>query len=169
MHIAIYGAVLSTLIVLVAGGKWLYEYAKKRNELKKFQTDLYLLRKIDRDTKQTHPIVVVLLANLGKERIALKSLHYSGVAENGCETKGCMGWYEQPDEAYGIRNRLLPLILESGQTADLPMISIGVITRTSQLKIWFIDFEDNKIFIEKQDIESVKRDIEKYQNEQPSS
>ncbi|MCP5008104.1 MAG: hypothetical protein GY941_29830 [Planctomycetes bacterium] len=109
--------------------------------------------------------MVVLLANLGNERISLKSLHYSGVAENGCETSGCMGWYEQPDEAYGIRNRLLPLILESGQTADLPMISIGIITRNKQLRIWFIDFDDKKIFLEKKDIQSVMRDIEEYQKE----
>ena len=169
MHIAIYGAALSTLIVLVGGGRWLYVHATKRSERKKFRTDLYLLRKIDRTTKETHPIVVALLANLGKERIALKGLYYSGVAENGCETSGCMGWYEQPDEAYGIRNRLLPLILESGQTADLPMINIGVITETNNLKIWFTDFDDNNIFLEEKDILSVKRHIEKYLNEQKNS
>ena len=113
--------------------------------------------------------MVILLANFGNERVALKSLHYSGVAENGCETSGCVGWYEQPDEAYGIRNRLLPLILESGQTADLPMIYTSVITKTKQLRIWFMDFDGNKIFLEKKDIQSVMRDIEKYQNEQQDS
>ena len=109
-----------------------------------------------------HPIVVVILANLGAERISLKSLEYEGTAENGPETKGSMGWYEPPEEAYGIRNRLLPVVLESGQTADLPMIQIGVITRTKNLRVWFTDFNDRKYYLEQRDIDKVKRDIEKF-------
>jgi len=80
-----------------------------------------------------------------------------------------MGWYEQPDEAYGIRKRLLPLILKSGETADLPMIYISVITKTKNLKIWFTDFNDKKIFLEGKDIQSVKRDILKYLDEAKNS
>ncbi len=154
---------------MVAVSRYLYLYFNKKNELKKFKTDLYLLRKVDKTTKEIHPIVVILLANLGVENIALKDLQYSGTAENNCETSGCMGWYEQPEEAYGIRNRLLPLILKSGETADLPMISIGVITKTNNLKIWFTDFNNNKIFLEEIDIQSVKKDIINYINETKNS
>jgi hypothetical protein len=163
--VALYGAVLSTIIALVAGIKWLLSKYKTRKEIKKFKTDLYFLKKIDRRTKKVHPIVVVLLANLGKHRISLKSLEYSGLSENGLNTTGSMGWYEQPDEVYGIRKRLLPIVLESGQTADLPMIHIGVITRTKNLKIWFTDFDDKRHYLEERDIEKVRRDIEKYTQE----
>jgi hypothetical protein len=72
-------------------------------------------------------------------------LEYQGVAENGLETTGCMGWYEQPEELFGIRNRLLPIVPESGQTADLPMVEIGVITRIKNLKIWLTDFGNHRI------------------------
>lgn len=119
--IAIYGAVLSRIIAFIATARFVIGKAIVWKERKKFQTDLYFLRKIDRNTKETHPIVVVLLANLGTERISLKSLEYEGIAENGLETTGCMGWYEQPEELFGIRRRLLPVVLESGQTADLPI------------------------------------------------
>lgn len=163
--IAIYGAALSTIIALVAVARFAWHFFKKRSERAKFQTDLYFLCKIDRQTKTEHPIVAVLLANLGAERISLKSLEYEGIAENGLETKGSMGWYEQPEEAYGIRNRLMPVVLESGQTADLPMIQIGVITRNKNLRIWLTDFNDRQYYLEQRDIDKVKGDIEKFMSD----
>ena len=114
--IAVYGAVLSTLIVLVAVFRFLAERRRRRKERRKFRSDLYFLRKIDRNSKKVHPIVVVLLANLGSERLSFKSLKYAGVSKLGGPVTGTMGWYEQPEELYGIRNRLLPLVLESGET-----------------------------------------------------
>ena len=160
--IAFYGALLSTIIVLVASVKFFAHKMRVRKERAKFQTDLYLLRKVDKSTKEIHPVVVVLLANLGVERIALKSLEYEGVAENGIETTGCVGWYEQPEELFGIRNRLLPIVLESGQTADLPMVEIGVITRIENLKIWLTDFDGRRHYLAESDINKVRHDVEKF-------
>ena len=98
----------------------------------------------------------------GSERIALKSLDFWSVAENGLETTGSMGWYEQPEELLGIRNRLLPIVLESGQTADLPMVQIGVITRTRDLKIWLTDFDGRRYYLAEADIAKVRREIDKF-------
>ena len=89
--IAIYGAVLSTVIGLVASLRFIVRKIRTAKERAKFQTDLYFLRKVDRNKKEVYPIVVVLLANLGSQRISLKSLEYQGIAENGLETTGCMG------------------------------------------------------------------------------
>ena len=163
--IAIYGAGLSTIIALVASLRFIARKIRARKERAKFQTDLYLLRKVDRSTKEVHPIVVVLLANLGRERISLKTLEYKGIAENGLETTGCMGWYEQPEELFGIRNRLLPIVLESGQTADLPMVEIGILTRIKNLKIWLTDFDGRRHYLSDNDINKVKRDVEKFLQE----
>lgn len=160
--IALYGAVLSSVIAMVASWRFLAGKLLDRRELRKFQTDLYFLRKVDRSTKEVHPIVVVLLANLGAARISLKSLEYEGISENGLKTQGTMGWYEQPEELYGIRRRLLPCVLESGQTADLPMVQIGVISRIRDLKIWLTDFTNRRFYIESRDIENVRREVEKY-------
>ena len=160
--IAIYGAFLSTLIAIVATWRFFAGKVREKRELGKFQTDLYFLRKVDRSTKKVHPIIVVLLANLGSVRVSLKSLEYEGIAENGLKTKGSMGWYEQPEEIYGIRNRLLPCVLESGQTADLPMVEIGVIKRVKDLKIWLTDFNERRYYIAERDISSVRREVEKY-------
>jgi hypothetical protein len=164
--IGIYGAVLSTLVAVVGGGHYLLGWHKRQRQLRKFQTDLYFLRKIDRATKKVEPIVAVLLANLGSERVSIKSLEYEGIAENGITTKGAMGWYEQPEEAYGIRKRLLPLVLEPGQTADLPMIYISVFTRVKDVKIWLTDFDDRQFYIEQRDIDNVRREIEKFLEKQ---
>ena len=161
---AFYGAALSSVIAIVAVVRYIARKLRSRKERAKFQTDLYFLRKIDRNTKQVHPIVVVLLANLGTQRISLKSLDYEGIAENNLKMTGGMGWYEQPEELYGIRNRLLPLVLEDGQTADLPMVEIGVLLRVRQLKIWLTDFDDHRYYIEDRDIEKVRRDVEKFVN-----
>jgi hypothetical protein len=160
--IALYGALLSSLIAFVAIWRFLAQKLRTRRERRKFQTDLYFLRKIDRSSQKVHPIVVVLLANLGTERVALKSLEYDGLAENGLKTSGAMGWYEQPEELFGIRNRLLPRILESGHTADLPMVEVGVITRIRNLRIWLTDFDDRRYYVAERDIDSVRRDVEKY-------
>ena len=163
--IAAYAAILSTAIAFFGFAKPLYQKLQIRRERLKLQTDLYLLRKIDRTTRDIHPIVVVLLANLGAERIALKSLEYEGLTENGQRTSGGMGWYEQPEELFGIRNRLLPLVLESGQTADLPMVEIGVLIHVKDLKIWFTDFEEKRYYIVANDIAKVRRDVDKHLEE----
>lgn len=160
--IGIYGAILSSIIVGVALVRYVTQKRHIAGERSKFRTDVYFLRKIDRSTKKVHPIVVVLLANLGAQRISLKSLKYSGIAENGVDVSGSMGWYEQPEELYGVRNRLLPIVLEGGQTADLPMIQVGVLTRVRQLKIWLTDFDDQRYYIESADIEKVRRDVEDF-------
>ena len=160
--IALYGAILSSLIAAVASWRFIARKFHERRELHKFQTDLYFLRKIDRTTREVHPIIVVLLANLGTARISLKSLEYEGIAENGAKTQGAMGWYEQPEELYGIRNRLLPCVLEGGQTADLPMVQIGVISRARDFKSWLTDFDNRRFYIEECDIEKIRRDVEKY-------
>lgn len=158
----IYGATISTIIALVAFFKFIAQKIRVRKERAKFQTDLYFLQKVDRSTKGVHPIVVVLLANLGSERIALKSLDYQGIAENGQEITGCLGWYEQPEELFGIRNRLLPLVLESGKTADLPMIEIGILTNIKNLKIWLTDFDGHHYYLAENDIINVRNDVEKF-------
>ncbi len=160
--LAVYAALLSTTIALVASVRFVAKRIRARKERAKFQTDLYFLRKVDRSTKEVHPIVVVLLANLGTERIALKSLDYQGVTENGLQTTGCMGWYEQPEELFGIRNRLLPIVLESGKTADLPMVQIGVITRIKDLKIWLTDFDGRRYYLAEADLAKVRRDVDKF-------
>jgi hypothetical protein len=164
--IGVYGALLSTVIALVAAFRFVAKKIQARSDRKKFQTDLYLLRKIGRGANEVHPIVVVLLANLGSERISLKSLEYEGIAENGLKTTGCMGWYEQPEELFGIRNRLLPVVLESGETTDLPMVEIGVISRIKNLKIWLTDFTGYRHYIAENDINKVRRDVEKFLAEQ---
>jgi hypothetical protein len=160
--VAIYGALLSTIIALVASIRFIVKKIRTSKERAKFQTDLHLLRKVDRSTKEVHPIVVVLLANLGTVRISLKSMEYQGIAENGKETSGCMGWYEPPEELFGIRNRLLPIVLESGQTADLPMIEIGIFTRIKNLKIWLTDFDSHRHYLAENDISKVRHDVEKF-------
>jgi hypothetical protein len=164
--IAIYGAALSSIIAIIAVARSVIKEVVAWNERKKFQTDLYFLRKVDRNTKKVHPIVVILLANLGTERISLKSLDYDGIAENGLETTGCMGWYEQPEELFGIRQKLLPLVLEGGQTADLPMVEIGVITRVKNLRIWLTDFANRRHYIAERDINKVRHDVDKFLLEQ---
>jgi hypothetical protein len=133
--IAIYAAVLSTIIALVASLRFVVRKIKTRKERGKFQTDLYFLRKVDRNSKKVHPIVVVLLANLGSE------------------------------ELFGIRNRLLPIVLETGQTADLPMVGIGILTRIKNLKIWLTDFEDQRYYVAEKDIKKVRHDVEKFLQE----
>ena len=163
--IALYGAMLSSLIAIVASWRFVAHKLHTRRERLKFQTDLYFLRKIDRTSQKIHPIVVVLLANLGTERVSLKSLEYEGIAENDLKTQGGMGWYEQPEELFGIRNRLLPCVLDSGQTFDLPMIEIGVLTRIRDLKIWFTGFDDRRYYIDERNIAKVRRDVEKYLEE----
>lgn len=64
--LTVYAALLSTTIVLVASVKFVAKRIRARKERAKFQTDLYFLRKVDRSTKEVHPIVVVLLANLSR-------------------------------------------------------------------------------------------------------
>jgi hypothetical protein len=158
----VYGALLSTTIALVACVRFLSGKLRAHRERGKLQTSLYFLSKVDQRTRETHPIVVVLVANLGAERIALKSLKYSGVAENGFPVNGSTGWYEQPEEAFGIRRRLLPAVLESGQTVDLPLVEIGVITRQTDLKMWLTDFGGRRYYVPEGDIQQMRVDGEKY-------
>jgi hypothetical protein len=53
-------------------------------------------------------------------------------------------------------------VLESGQTADLPFVEIGVITRIKNLKIWLTAFDDRRYYMAENDIVKVRRDVEKF-------
>lgn len=163
--VAIYGAALSTLITVIAGICWIHKQYKKHLEKNKFSTMLYLLRKIDKDTKKVHPVIVLMIANLGTEKIAFKSLEYDGIAENECRVHGNVGWYEEPEAAYGIRNRLLPTIIESSDVKDLPILSLGIFSNTRNLRIWLTDFDDKKYFLEEQTIKEAILDVNKYLEE----
>jgi hypothetical protein len=168
--IAIYAATLSTVIALVAAVRQVTRWLSAHRERGKFQTDLYFLTKIDRRTQEEHPIVVVLAANLGNERIALKSLEYQGISKvDGLKTTGNCGWYEQPDELFGIRNRLLPRVLASGETADFPMLEIGVLINVQQLKVWLTDFKDRRYYLADRDIEKIRRAAQNYMEKNPTS
>ena len=162
--IALYGAILSTLLALTGMAKFLYTLIKRQKEKNKFRTDLYYLTKIDNKSKKEHPIIVVLLANLVTERIAIKSIEYSGISKNGLKTSGSPGWYEQPEEAYGTRKRLLPIVIESGQTKDLPMFYTGIFENIDKLKIKLIDFDDREYFIDQCDIDKITKEINKRKN-----
>jgi hypothetical protein len=131
---------------------------------------LYFLTKIDRTTKEKHPVVVVLAANLGVERIALKSLEYQGISRtNGLKTTGACGWYEQPEELFGIRNRLLPRVLASGETADFPMLEIGVLVDVQQLKVWLTDFKDRRYYLADRDIERMRHEVQRFTGQNPAA
>ncbi|MGN7437673.1 MAG: hypothetical protein ACTHOO_03440 [Alcanivorax sp.] len=163
--IGIYGAILSTMLTIVAGIKYLYLTYKKRTEKKKFSTFFYLLRKKDKRTGDIFPVVVLMIANLGTERISFKSVYFSGIAEHGGQMTGSPGWYEEPEAAYGINNRLLPVVLESGQVADLPLLNTGIFTGNKDLKIWLTDFDDKKHYIKKEQINMAKQQITMFQKD----
>ena len=79
--LGVYGAGLSTSLALIGIGRYVTRKWCAKRERAKFKTDLYLLRKIDKTTRKVHPIVTILLANLGTERLSLKSLEYEGVVD----------------------------------------------------------------------------------------
>ena len=79
--IAIYGAIFSSLIAIVACWRFAAQKLHIRRERLKVETDLYFLRKIDQSSKTVYPIVVILVANLGTERLAFKSISHEGVTE----------------------------------------------------------------------------------------
>lgn len=168
--IAVYAAVLSTAIAIVSVVRLVAKWWRSKRERGKFQTDLYFLTKVDRTSREKHPIVVVLAANLGDERIALKSLEYQGISTtNGLKTNGICGWYEQPEELFGIRNRLLPRVLASGETADFPMLEIDVLTDVRDVKIWLTDFNDRRYYIADHDVDKMRHEVRKFIEANPET
>lgn len=157
--IGLYGAVLSTAIIAVAVWRHFYRARKIKREKAKVQFTLYLLNKVDRNTKKTFPIVVVMLANLGTERVSFKGLHYTGISNHGSKCTGTPGWYEEPEAAYGIMKRLLPVVLESGQTVDLPMLTTSVFKNNKDLRIWLEDFDNNKRYIPDSEVSDMQKKV----------
>ncbi len=159
--IAIYAAGLSTATAFVLAIRFGLEWMRTRRERRKLQTDLYLLNKVDSDSGQEHPIIVVMAANLGDGRIAIRSVEYEGIAKtNSLKIAGTCGWYEQPEELYGIRKRLLPRVLASGEVADFPMLEIGIFTGIQELKIWLTDFTGRRYYLGDGNVQRARRDIQ---------
>ncbi len=157
--IGLYGALLSTAIAVVATWRHFHRAQKIEREKAKVQFTLYLLNKLDRNTKKAFPIVVVMVANLGTERVSFKRMHYSGIANPGGKCTGTPGWYEEPEAAYGIMKRLLPVVLESGQTVDLPLLSAAVFKNIDNLEIWMEDFDDKKFYISGKEVADMQRKV----------
>ena len=45
------------------------------------------------------------------------------------------------------------------------MVEIGILTRIKNLKIWLFDFDGRRYYVAENDIEKVKRDVEKFLQE----
>ena len=55
--------------------------------------------------------------------------------------------------------RLLPVVLESGQTVDLPLLSAAVFKNIDNLEIWMEDFDDKKFYISGKEIADMQRKV----------
>ena len=149
---------LFTLLLMVIIIKFCWNKYKKNKENKeknKLKIFLYYLSRIDKKREQKHSIIVILLANLSSERISIKDIEYSGKSKNGAKITGSPGWFEQPDELSEIRNRILPVLLEPGQTVDLPLLKIAIFKDIKDLKIKLIDFDDKEYLIEQFEIDKI--------------
>ena len=162
--IGVYGAALSSLIAVVAAVRWALAWRKHRLEREKVQIFARLLTKVDKSSGRRFHIGNLIVANLGENRVAFKGLEYEGFS-NGMRTTGSMGWYEQPEELFGIHNRLLPLVLESGQTADLPMVELGYL-RIDGVRIWLTDFDDHKHYLTERELNQLREEVKRRVPEQ---
>ena len=120
--IGIYGAGLSSVIALVAAISYFSKDFRERRERKKVHVSLYrLIKRHPERPEEKFPMIAILVANLGDARISIKSVEYCRAGDTSHASAGSAGWYEEPEAAYGRGKRILPAVLESGQTLDLPL------------------------------------------------
>jgi hypothetical protein len=104
-------------------------------------------------------MIAMLVANLGNSRVAIKGVEYSLTGDPTLGTGGSPGWYEVPEAAYGRGRRLLPTVLEPGETVDLPLFSYEFFDRAEDMKMWLNTFDDKRIYLDEVEIKGIAHTI----------
>ena len=151
--VAIYGAVLSTVIVVFSGGKYLYEKRLHHKEKDKIYISLNNMITNDPKTKEKVDIAFILFANLGKSTIVLKEVEYFGE-----KSKGSPGWYQEPEATYGLMKRVLPAVLKSGDVVELPLFYLAFFKHEYDRMI-LRDIEDKEYDVPKNDILRMRKKL----------
>lgn len=149
--IAIYGAILSTIIAFIGLGRFLYSKWSEKREKGKVHVSLNHMITNDPKSGDLVDIVFILFANLGKSTIVLKEIEYFG--EN---SRGSPGWYQEPEAAHGIMKRVLPKVLNPGDVTELPLFYLAFFSKKFN-KMFVKDIEDNKYLIPDTEIEKMRR------------
>lgn len=153
--VAVYGAVLSTVIALVGAGHFIYTKWSDTREKEKINVSLNHMIVNDPKTKEKVDIAFILFANLGQSTIILKEVEYFG--DN---SRGSPGWYREPEATYGIMRRVLPVVLKPGDVAELPLFYLAFFSHDFR-KMVVRDIEGREYVIPESEIQSIRRELKK--------
>src|SRR6266511_3390919 len=109
--LALYGAILSTVLAIVAGGKGAHSWWAKKKERRKLwihMSELTIHNKSDRREFHMLPISV---SNLAREPVIIRE-----IITRGPRHAAYPGVFREPGAAYRIEERVLPKRLDPGAT-----------------------------------------------------
>lgn len=101
-------------------------------------------------------LVPLLVSNIGRDSVILKEVVFYGPSH-----KGTAGWFREPGAAYGVREQVLPKELKSGESIELPVLSIGIF-RNDVEEIAVIDSDDRKHRLSREDMMILREQSKKY-------
>ncbi len=151
--VAVYGAVLSTVIALVAAGKFIHSKWSDTREKEKVHISLNHMITNDPKTKEKVDIAFILFANLGKSTVVLKEVEYFG--DN---SRGSPGWYQEPEATYGIMKRVLPAVLKPGEVVELPLFYLVFFSHEFE-KMVIRDIEDREYRVPDREIQRIRHTL----------
>jgi hypothetical protein len=136
--IAIYAAIVATLVAAWNIGKEVVDRREKRRERTRLRVDLTYKRVLSHRTFTRFDVFPSQVSNLGRDKVIIQKVLARG---NGLEF--CPGEHEEPGAAFGSFKRALPRKLEPGETVELDLFTVALFSAAID-EIVVIDNEGNE-------------------------
>jgi hypothetical protein len=152
--VALYAAVLSTLIAVHGAARYYFAWRTKRKERTKIavQAD-HLIVHSPRDG-QRYDLLQLLVTNLGREPVMIQE-----VVARGPNHATHPGWFKQPAATYRIREQILPKELQPAESVELPLFYMAIF-RNQIDAIAVVDADGKEFNVSDFDLQWLRRKAE---------
>jgi hypothetical protein len=119
--VALYAAILSTVIAVIGAIRYYLEWRAKYKEKSKIEVNADHLIVHNQKDGRRYDLIQLLVANLGREPVIIRE-----VVARGPNQSSHPGWFKEPAATYGIRDQILPKELKPAESIELPLFYLAL-------------------------------------------
>lgn len=152
--VALYAAILSTVIAVVEATRYYLEWRAKYKEKTKIEVSADHLIVHNQKDDRRYDLIQLLVTNLGRESVIIQE-----VVARGPKQSSHPGWFKEPAAAYGIRDQILPKQLKPAESIDLPLFYLAIF-RNQIDEIVVVDSDGREFKVSEFDLQRLRRNAE---------
>lgn len=152
--VALYAAVLSTIIAVVGATRYYFKWRSKHKEQTKISVHADHLIVHNQKDGRRYDLLHLLVTNLGREPVIIRE-----VVAKGPNHSTHPGWFKEPAATYGIRDQILPKKLQPADSVELPLFYMAIF-RNQIDEIAVMDSDGREFKVSDFDLQRLRREAE---------